>query len=188
MIISITGDTRGIGLALKNHFMLEGHTVIGFSRSNGYDINKLDDRNRIILESSSSDIFINNAYAPLAQTELLKMIISSWENTNKTIININSKTILIPTTPDYMLEYVNNKKEQSKIISNRFFKARPHIINFITSIVDTEMSTKFISKKINPNHLAKFINTLIEYKELLSVQEILVEVTDLDWKDIFTNK
>lgn len=182
MIISITGHTRGIGLSLKEYFESNGHTVFGFSRSTGYNIIK--DQDAIVELSSNSDVFINNAYAPTGQTDLLKKIISSWEGTTKTIININSKATLMLTVPNYMKEYVQDKTEQSNIIRQRIFKSRPHIINLITSLVDTDMATSFDSKKINPKDLAKFIGTLLEYKNILAVQEVLIEVTDLDWDNI----
>jgi len=79
---------------------------------------------------------------------------------------------------------VQDKNQQKEIIKNRIFKARPYIINFTVGLVDTEMSKEFDSKKIDPDNLAKFIYTLLEFKSTIAVQDILVEVPDLDWNDI----
>jgi NADP-dependent 3-hydroxy acid dehydrogenase YdfG len=63
MIIGITGDSIGIGKALKDMLIAQGHVVKGFSRSNGYDVSDAKIQNKIIEKLVDCDIFINNAYA-----------------------------------------------------------------------------------------------------------------------------
>lgn len=186
MNISITGHTKGIGLALKSYFESQGHNVIGFSRTNGYDISNIECLDKIVEESKHCDVFINNAYAAKGQTALLEKMILEWTGTTNSIINLNSKTTLIPTdrVPDFLKEYVEEKLEQKRIISSRFLKARPHIINITVGLVETEMSTIFNARKIDPNNLAKFIYTLVEFKDQVAVQDVMLEVPDLDWNDI----
>jgi len=184
MKIAITGHSKGIGKALTDYFEQQGHTVIGFSRSNGFDITQLSSRQHILNELTTCDIFINNAYATKAQHQLLIDAIQLWEGTTNTIINIDSKSTLMKTIPNYMEEYVHDKTQQKEIIKNRLFKARPHIINFTVGLVDTDMAKVFSSKKIDPANLAKFIYTLIEFKTTVAVQDVIVEVPDLDWNDI----
>ena len=46
------------------------HTIEGFSRSNGYDIN--EKQSIIIRAVKDCDVFVNNAYSGLSQVELLK--------------------------------------------------------------------------------------------------------------------
>lgn len=59
MKIGITGHTCGLGKSLFDYYQSLGHECIGFSRSNGYDINlKFDD---IVNEAKHCDLFINNA-------------------------------------------------------------------------------------------------------------------------------
>ena len=184
MKIAITGHSNGIGKALTDYFKQQGHTVIGFSRTNGFDITQLTSRQHILNELTTCDIFINNAYAPKAQHQLLIDAIQLWEGTTNTIINIDSKSTLMKTVPNYMEEYVHDKAQQKELIKNRIFKARPHIINFTVGLVDTDMAKVFSAKKIDPANLAKFIYTLIEFKSSVAVQDILVEVPDLNWDDI----
>lgn len=184
MKIAITGHSKGIGKCLADYFEQQGHTVIGFSRTTGFDITNESCRQHILDVLTSCNIFINNAYAPHAQRQLLIDAIQLWEGTTNTIINIDSKSTLIKNIPSYMTEYVQDKNQQKDIIKERVFKARPHIINFTVGLVDTDMSKIFNSKKIDPTNLAKFIYTLIEFRSTIAVQDILVEVPDLDWNDI----
>lgn len=88
MKIAITGHTKGIGKAIADLYT----DVIGFSRSNGYDISNSADIDRIIAESANADIFINNAYHNFSQCEVLDKIFQCWKNDpTKTIVNINSR-------------------------------------------------------------------------------------------------
>lgn len=73
MKIALTGHTKGLGKEIHNAFNCD----LVFSRSNGYDISKKEDRTKIIQESMNSDVFINNAYDAFnqeygfSQTQLL---------------------------------------------------------------------------------------------------------------------
>ena len=70
--VLITGHTSGIGKFLLEHYTNNGHTVIGMSRSNGYDI--LKDQDKIIDEAKDVDLFINNATSGTGQLDLLKKL------------------------------------------------------------------------------------------------------------------
>ena len=114
MKVAITGHSKGIGKALADIFETNGHTVLGFSRSNGFDISESANRISILNKSQDADIFINNAYHPTGQLDLLKEIIEQWRYSNKIIINIGSKCIMYPTedpnplVEQYQIEYKNN--------------------------------------------------------------------------------
>jgi NAD(P)-dependent dehydrogenase (short-subunit alcohol dehydrogenase family) len=90
MKVAITGHTQGIGQALMELYQARGHQVIGFSRRNGYDITKPEDRIRIIDESSDCDLFFNNAHADFSQCDLLFELWQRWENQKKTIVNLST--------------------------------------------------------------------------------------------------
>ena len=89
MNIAITGHSKGLGYSVFKHFKEQGHTVIGFSRSNGYDISK--DQDKILEKIQGFDLFFNNATnKDKSQTELLlksygivdKIIVSGSFSTN----------------------------------------------------------------------------------------------------------
>jgi hypothetical protein len=87
--IAITGHTKGLGAEITKHFGKE-HEVLGFSRTNGYDIKSPSDREKIINESIDADIFINLVHNYYHQTDILFELFKVWENKNKLIINISS--------------------------------------------------------------------------------------------------
>lgn len=108
MKIAITGHSQGIGKCL---FQKMSPNIIGFSRSNGYDINNKEDRRRIISQSKDCDIFINNAESNFAQTYMLIDLFKEWKDTNKTIINVGSRIseIKLPESRLELLEYQAQK-------------------------------------------------------------------------------
>jgi hypothetical protein len=109
MKYAITGHTEGIGNKLYS--ILSPH-AIGFSRSNGYDINKEEYRNKIINESKNSETFINNAHSGFGQTYLLLELVNIWKNdASKTIINVGSRIceIILPPTRLELLQYQAEK-------------------------------------------------------------------------------
>ena len=101
MKIAITGHTKGIGKELDNFFSANA-TIIGLSRSTGYDINNVDS---IVEAVKECDVFVNNAYSGYQQAILLEEVFNIWKDTNKTIINIGSAITDYPRTE---LELDNN--------------------------------------------------------------------------------
>jgi short-subunit dehydrogenase len=191
MKVCITGHTRGIGQSLTTIFESNHHQVFGFSRSNGYDISDQTIRQKIVEQSLDADVFINNAYDAVGQTDLLKILIDQWSGTDKLIINISSKLSYYPVGTENGVydEYIKAKAEQNAIVKSKIFNCKPNIINVITGLVDTEMSSIFVSEhKISPMGLAMLIYDIVKYKNLVSVQEIVVDAPGLDWDDIKRNK
>jgi len=191
MKVCITGHTKGIGQSLTTIFDSNHHQVIGFSRSNGYDINDFTARESIIIQSLDADIFINNAYDVVGQTELLKSLLNKWAGTDKLIVNISSKLAYYPLGAENGAydDYIKAKSEQNAIVKSKIFNCKPNILNIVTGLVDTEMSSVFKSNhKIMPMGLAKLIYDIIKYRNIVSVQEIVVDAPGLDWNDIRSNK
>lgn len=92
MKIAITGHTTGIGKAIHDWFLGDAD-ILGFSKSNGYDITNKDDRIKIINESMDCDVFINNAHQGFGQVELLMEMFDTWRMENKLIINIGTDSV-----------------------------------------------------------------------------------------------
>ena len=87
MKIAITGHTAGIGQALTQEYVLDGHEVVGLSQREG---NNIRNTPKICDQIDPCDIFINNAQAGYAQTELLFEMANRWQGTHKHIIVIST--------------------------------------------------------------------------------------------------
>lgn len=157
MKISITGHTRGIGLAIKNYFEKQGHEVMGFSRETGYDLQHPSIREKVISQSKDSDIFVNNAYGDLTefQFSLLKRIHKSWEGTDKTIINISTRF-----TNDKGL-YSTRKKAMDDFCANNVYHL-PNIINIKPGLVDTDRVKTINSPKMSTEDVIHILDWILK--------------------------
>jgi hypothetical protein len=177
MKIGITGHTKGIGKSLYTVFEENNHTVIGFSRSNDFDIGEFKARKKIINNLHDIDVFINNAYHPTGQLETIKSVIDFWKNTNKIIINISSQII-------YKFNSNNLNAEQklykdSKTILNEFvntYSGTVRILNVVLDLTDTDFY--LIPKELNKSHficsndLANLIYDVIKYADKFFIKEL----------------
>ena len=93
MKIAITGHSAGIGQALAKIYEARGHEIVGLSRRNGYNIRSLP---KVASMIEPCDMFINNAQAGFAQTELLVDIWNKWKGQKKFIINISTAMTQLP--------------------------------------------------------------------------------------------
>jgi NADP-dependent 3-hydroxy acid dehydrogenase YdfG len=87
MKIAITGHTAGIGQALSNIYLSLGHEVVGLSRRDGNNIRNIP---KMCDQIEPCDMFINNAQAGYAQTELLFEMSQRWTRTKKHIMVIST--------------------------------------------------------------------------------------------------
>lgn len=95
--IAITGHSAGIGQALSKIYESQGNEIIGLSRRNGYNIRSIP---KLVSMISPCDMFINNAQAGFAQTELLFAVYEAWRGIpNKKIINISTMMTSLPISP-----------------------------------------------------------------------------------------
>lgn len=85
MKIAITGHTAGIGKALAEAYA--GHEIVGLSKREGNNIRVIPKIADLI---EPCDMFINNAQAGYAQTELLFEMAKRWQHTGKKIIVIST--------------------------------------------------------------------------------------------------
>ena len=91
MKIAITGHTGLVGKALVYECVKQDIKVLGFSRSNGYDITSPESVGNLITDAKECDIFVNNAYTnSYHQVDLLYRLYDAWKSKPKTIINIGT--------------------------------------------------------------------------------------------------
>ena len=173
MNIAITGHTSGIGKSIFDELQFNGHTVIGYSLDNGYDIGNNDVRNKIINDNKDADIFINNAYHFTGQIILLKEFIRIWKNQNKLIINIGS--LVDENTPEVQdLKYVAAKKKLNDV-ARSYIEIIPNVTNIILGWVKTPLTNGINSTSmLTPDAVSTFINFIINNKNNFWAREIVL--------------
>jgi short-subunit dehydrogenase len=174
MKIAITGHTKGIGAALFKKLENEKCEVIGYSRSNGWDLTNEDTREKFYedIKLNNFDVFINNAYPydkfntifGFLQVELLNKVWSIWNNqSNKIIVTIGSQSSEI--VKNYYHPYSIHKKAIDDTCKQlRACSEWPLIMNIKPGYVDTDIVKKINKKKCSPLDVAEIIWFSINHK------------------------
>ena len=90
MIYGLTGHTYGFGKYIADRLIADGHSVVGVSRSTGFDLTNDSDLARAVKSFSDCDVIINNSSAGHRQSVLLKQLRSTYLTSAKTIVNVGS--------------------------------------------------------------------------------------------------
>ena len=90
--VSVTGSSNGIGKAIVDLLLIKGYNVLQFDIET--DISIPQNRQTIVAQSGTSDIFINNAWSseyPTSQADMFSDMLSAWNDDHtKHIINMGS--------------------------------------------------------------------------------------------------
>ena len=190
----VTGNNRGLGLALSEHFAADGS-----SRASGLDITK--DIDKIVEDSVHFDVFVNNAFdgppdsewANYAQTNLLMAVYKRWKELGKTgwIFNIGSigeKSIVAPN-PEFETYRVSKAalSHASKQCTQAF---KQGLVSFRTTLItpdrlDTPLTRSrdnWTGNAVNCNDIITFIEWCINNQANTVVEEVTLYV-NLEYKD-----
>jgi len=165
--VVVTGHTSGIGKSIYEYFS-NGNEVLGFSRSNGYDISLEHDRYRIAEQSISADVFVNNAYNNYddSQKMMLELILEKWKNTDKMIINLSSRYTSKDTT------YCKSKADLDIFCKQHAYDS-VYILNLQPGLTDTPRVINSKSKiKMHTNDVVTVIDFAIKNRKLFRVHAI----------------
>jgi hypothetical protein len=101
-------------------FLRKNHEVIGFSRSNGYD---LKNYKNILTDVVDLDVFINNTYHPSLQQKIFEELFDLWKEKDKTIFNVLTSAIFNHGSfDDYRENKLNLQKSALKLINSNLDK------------------------------------------------------------------
>lgn len=182
--IAITGHSKGIGEALTKLYTEAGHEVLGFSRSNGYDLFTEEGKDAVLAHAlnENCDIFINNAFADAAQITLFRAFYEQWRYDNtKTIVNINSRAKYGPIAGrEYSMVKKMLHKEWVKILENDGDRLC-RIININPGYVDTQMIRHPTAKTygfkhdiMKPDVIAGFIKFATDQPQQIEIGDFSV--------------
>ena len=157
--IAITGHTKGLGKALFEACKKQNHDVVGFSRSNGFDIKHPFQRQSIVEAVSDFDVFINLVHNYYHQSDILLALHEKWNGKNKVVINISSAVTTNEgwAMDDYkMMEYKLQKmnlENFSKYLTK--MNDLPKLVTYTISEISIESDTNKIIEIINEEILKK---------------------------------
>lgn len=144
--IAVIGHTRGIGKAIADLYANNGHTVIGMSRSNGFDITQ--DQQKIVDSVSDCDLVVLNAYSGRCQLELLKHLYTRY-NDRKIKVAVITSTSGTPEGVDEEMQqdeyraYCEYKRELIGYIKDLQEDLMPRpmsVYDVCPDVVDTDMT------------------------------------------------
>ena len=163
MKVAVTGHTGGLGLAIFNYFKQQGCDVVGFSRSNGYNIALPNIREQIVNELANVDLFVNNAYVNYDRSQffLLARVFDSWKGLDRTIVNISTRYT------NEQNSYCTTKNEQDLFCQDKMYQL-PRILNLKPGMIDTQRVANNIADKLTT---AEVVQTL-EYSLANNVHSI----------------
>lgn len=177
MKIAITGHSAGIGQALSKIYESQGHEIIGLSRRVGYNIRSIP---KVVSMIEPCDIFINNAQAGFAQTELLFAVYEAWQQQNKTIINISTMMTSEPNSSlpglNMMQYYVQKKALEEAIIQLRGLHQWPRLCLVKPGGIATQPGQSSPRPYANVNAWAQQIINVFNSGPDLEVYEIALGV------------
>lgn len=186
--IAITGHTRGIGLALANRLDQDNYEVKGYSKSNGFNILRPNGVIKDIVDWDA-DVFVNNAYAPEAQSRLLYKVYEQWVDKPKLIINMGATSsdsinnfAQLGYNPDWT-PYVSDKARldwASLQLSNQFQPGKCRVTMIKPGFVDTD-STAWLKGLVEDymmtaDSVAEMIEWVIELEDNTQMRTLSFDV------------
>jgi NAD(P)-dependent dehydrogenase (short-subunit alcohol dehydrogenase family) len=174
MKIIVTGHTRGLGKGIYDYFSKDNE-VVGFSKSNGFDITDSDCRTQIVNASEDADIFVNNAHAngDFAQLHLLKDMHELWKHQNKIIINVSSfRSTFVDGNFEFSESFRVKKELDLFCTKNQHVLKYPYIINLRPGLIDTDRTRNEQGKKINVQDVIMVLDFILKNKDTFKILDI----------------
>jgi NADP-dependent 3-hydroxy acid dehydrogenase YdfG len=176
MKIAVTGHTAGIGQALAEQYTRSGHEIVGLSKREGNNIRNIP---KICDQIEPCDMFVNNAQAGYAQTELLFEMANRWSGTNKHIMIVSTQMTQYPISTLPGLE-MDQYRIQKVALEEAVKQLRTRELGIMFTIVRPGNIATSADKTVPPAaDVTNWAQTLIEIlnlatKNKLSIPEISI--------------
>jgi hypothetical protein len=179
MKIGITGHSEFLGKGLFN-LLKKNHDVLGFSRSNGYD---LENYKNILSEIVEMDIFINNTYHPTYQQIIFEELFELWKYQDKTIFNILTSAIFNNgSIDDYRENKLKLQKSSLSLINSNLDK-KVRVVNLYPSTLEHNKRVGF--NKVEFSEIYDVIEFQLSLPQNLEMTHICVSRTTVSKGKIF---
>jgi nucleoside-diphosphate-sugar epimerase len=171
MKIAITGHTAGIGQALAKLYSQQGHVIIGLSRREGNNIRIIP---KICDQIEPCDMFVNNAQAGYAQTELLFEMAKRWAGTRKHIVIISTQMTQYPISTLPGLE-MDQYRVQKVALEEAVRQLRNRELGITFTIVRPGNIATSADKTVPPAaDVSNWAETLIEILNLATKNKLCI--------------
>lgn len=169
MKIAITGHTAGIGQALAAEYSLAGHEIIGLSQREGNNIRNIP---KICNQIEPCDVFVNNAQAGYAQTELLFEMASRWTGTGKHIIVISTMMTQEPVSPSLDMDQY---RVQKLALEEAVHQLRHRRLGLKITLVRPGNIATSVDKTVPPSaNVNNWAKTLISVLQLSDTNNLVI--------------
>ena len=171
MRIGITGHSDFLGKGLFD-LLGKNHEVIGFSRSNGYD---LKNYKNILTDVVDLDVFINNNYHPNLQQKIFEELFDLWKGKDKTIFNVLTSAIFNNGSfDDYRESKLNLQISALKLINSNLDK-KVRVINLYPNTLEHNKRVGF--SKVNFSEVHDVIEFQLNLPQSLEMTHICISRT-----------
>lgn len=177
MKISITGHSGSLGKAIFDDLSTK-HSVVGYSKSVGWDFDEDGVIEKMCHDASDSDVFINNSFHK--QWLILPRIIDQFKsNEDKIIINIGSFHSYVQPDDDY--GRIKNELKDVCFSAQTNPEVRCRVINISPSLIsDTNASVGKVSiAQLSKEDVCRVVNFIIDSPPHFVVNEIVFSHKDL---------
>lgn len=174
MKIAITGHSSGIGKAIHDGFVKQGHEIVGYDLSTTHNVSTEHNVRMLAQDAVDCDMIVINAYCGFLQTTLLYEMFALWKNQDKTIVVISSRAD--SSAGQYPNEYVIHKASLDLAVNQlrNIPVSGPKIINLRPGWVDTPMVKHVLSvAKMDTNDVFDVLDWCLHHKN--SILDITFE-------------
>ena len=171
MKIAITGHTAGIGQALAEQYTRLGHEIVGLSKREGNNIRNIP---KICDQIEPCDMFVNNAQAGYAQTELVFEMAKRWTGTRKHIVIVSTQMTQYPISPLPGLE-MDQYRVQKVALEEAVRQLRNRELGITFTIVRPGNIATSADKTVPPAaDVSNWAETLIEILNLATKNKLCI--------------
>lgn len=173
MKIGITGHSEFLGKVLFE-LLSKDNEVYGFSRKNGYDLDKPE---LILEEIVHMDVFINNTYHPTNQKKIFEQLFQIWKNENKTIFNILTSAIFNGGSyDDYRINKLGIQKSSIDLVNANLDK-KVRVVNLYPNTLEHNKRVPF--NKLNFSEVYDIIKFQLNLPQSLELSHLCISRTTI---------